>query len=99
MTVLWRGAKIQYFPQKWRSAAGAILCNFLRRSTGDHLTAVCSGFRTKVYDVIGFRDYTEIVFDHDHRVAFVNEAMQHLKKQLNVCHMKADRRLLEQIQH
>ena len=92
-----RGA-VQNLSQKWRGATDTIFRHLFRRSAGDHLAAGFTRFRPQIEDVVGFGDHTEIVFDDNDGVSFVNEPMQHVEEQFNVCHVQADRRFLKQIQ-
>src|SRR5947207_2286561 len=54
--------------------------------------------RTKLENVICFRDDAEIVFDHDDSVSFVHQPMQHIKQQRNIGHVQPDCWFLKQIQ-
>ena len=47
-------------------------------------------FRPQIEDVVRFSDHTEIVFDDNDSVSFVNEPMQHVEEQFNVCHVQAN---------
>jgi hypothetical protein len=69
-----------------------------RRPDSDDLASIGAGFWPEIDDVIGFRDHTEIVFDHDHGVAFIHEPMKHIEQQLDVSHVQTDGRFLEQVQ-
>src|SRR5882757_9493729 len=90
---------VQNLSQKWRGAADTIFRHLFRRSARDHLAAGFTRFRPQIEDVVGFGDHTEIVFDDNDSVSFVNEPMQHVEEQFNVCHVQADGRFLEQIQY
>ena len=62
------------------------------------MAASFTRFRPQIDDVVGFGDHTEIVFDDNDGVSFVNEPMQHVEEQFNVGHVQADGRFLQQIQ-
>jgi len=69
---------VQNLSQERRRAANAVFRDLFRRSTRDDLAASFTRFRPQIHDVIGFGDHTEVVFDDDDGVPFVNEAMQHV---------------------
>ena len=51
--------------------------DFLGRAFSDDPAARGAPFRPQVNDPVGRFDHVEIVFNHDHRVALVDKAMQH----------------------
>ena len=64
-----------------------IFCHLFRRSAGDYFATVGARFRPEIHDVIGFSDHTEVVFDDNDGVSFVNEPVQHVEEQFNVRHV------------
>ena len=69
----------------------------LRRAAGDDSAAPCSAFGADVDDPVGGFDDVEIVLDDEHRVAGVDEVVQHFEQQLDVGEVEAGRRLVEQV--
>ena len=58
----------------------------------------CAAFGAKVDDPVGRLDHLDVVFDHEHRVAGLDETVQHLQEQLDVGEMQPGRRFVEQIE-
>ena len=54
--------------------------DLLRRSGRHHGTAAISAFRAEVHDPIGRLDDVEVVLDHEHRVAAIDEPVQHVEE-------------------
>ena len=67
----------------------------LRGAFRDEAAAVVAGLGTEVDDPIGFGDEVEIVFDNEHGVACVDEALDDADEFVHVGHVQADRGLLE----
>ena len=55
-------------------------------------------FRPEVDDPVGLGDHVEIVLDDDDRVAGVDQAVQHAHQLLDVGHVQADGRLVEDVE-
>ena len=62
-----------------------------------NLSAIASGFRANVDEVVGSMDDLFVVFDHDDRIAHVAELAEHRNKLIGVARMKADGRLIENV--
>ena len=77
------------------AAAGVRL---LRRALEDDLAAAVTALRAEVDDTVGFRDHVEVVLDHQHRVAGVDQAMEHVDQLLDIGHVQADGRLVEHVE-
>src|SRR5438128_1820606 len=69
-----------------------------RRGGRDQLAARVAAFRAEIDDPVGLLDHVEVVLDHEHRVARVDEALQHLEQLLDVCEVQARRRLVEDVE-
>ena len=52
----------------------------------------------EVDEVVGLLDHVEIVLDHEHRVAAVDEPLQHLEQLLDVGEVQPGRRLVEDVE-
>ncbi len=65
---------------------------------GDDLAAAGAPFGPQVDDPVGRFDHVQIVLDHQHRVAGVDEVVQHLQQHLDVGEVQAGRRLVEQVE-
>ena len=72
--------------------------DLLRRAGGHDLPAAGAPFGPEVDDPVGRLDDVEIVLDHQHRVAGIDEVVQHLEQQLDVGEVQAGGRLVEQIE-
>src|SRR5215213_4759808 len=70
----------------------------LRRPGRDHLTSGLAALRPEVDDPVGLLDHVEVVLDHEHRVARVDEPLQHLEQLLDVGEVEAGRRLVEDVE-
>ena len=62
------------------------------------MAAFGAGFGADFYHVVGFGDDAEVVFDDDHGVAFVGQAVENADELFDVGHVEADGRLLEQVE-
>src|SRR5205085_5788631 len=58
--------------------------DFFRRPFRDHPPAAGAALRPQVNDPVGRLDNVQVVLDHDHGVARLDEAVQHLEQLLNV---------------
>jgi hypothetical protein len=52
------------------------LRQFLRRIHRDHSTTAFAALGSEVENPVGFGPQVQIMFDHDHRVAGIDEAVQ-----------------------
>ena len=52
----------------------------------------------EVDDPVGLLDHVEVVLDHEHRVARVDQPLQHLEQLLDVGEVQAGRRLVEDVE-
>ena len=75
-----------------------IASDFFRRAAGDDSAASFAAVGADVDDPIGGLRHVEIVLDDEHRVAGVDEGVQHFEQQLDVGEVQAGRRLVEQVQ-
>ena len=64
----------------------------------DDAAAGRAGFRAEVDDPVRRLDHVEIVLDDDHRVAEIDEPIQHFEQLVNVVEVQAGRRLIEDVQ-
>ena len=62
-----------------------------------NLSAIASGFRANVDEVVGSMDDLFVMFNHDDRIAHVAELAEHRNKLIGVARMKADGRLIENV--
>ena len=53
------------FSQKWRGSAHPVFCDLLRCPRGNDLPAGIARFWTDIDNVIRFRNYAEVVLNHD----------------------------------
>src|SRR5512133_988413 len=76
------GARRQHVLQEAARGALLDLHHVLGRADGDELAARLAAFRPEVDHPVGLLDHVEVVLDHDHRVAAVDEALQRLEQLL-----------------
>ena len=74
------------------------LDDFRGRAGRDQLSAGAAPFRSQIDHPVGRFHHVQIVLDHQHGVAGVDEVVQHLQQQLDVGKVQPGRRLVEQIQ-
>ena len=65
------------------------LRDLLGRADGDDLAARLAALGAEVDQVVGLLDHVEIVLDHEHRVAAVDEPLQRLEQLLDVGEVQA----------
>ena len=63
-----------------------------------HLTAGFAAIGAEVNHPVGFSDHVQVVLDHHHAVAAVDEAVQHVDELFNVRHVQTHRRFVQHIQ-
>ena len=74
------------------------LRDVLGRARGHDLAAAVAAFGAEVDDPVGGLDDLEIVLDHDHGVALVDQLVQHLQQLRDVVEVQAGRRLVEDVE-
>ena len=62
------------------------------------VAALVAALRAEVDDPVGDLDHVEVVLDHDHRVAGVDQPREHLEQPLDVGEVKPGGRLVEDVQ-
>ena len=70
----------------------------LGRALQYHAAAAVAALGSEVDDPVGLRHDVEVVLDHQHRVAGVDQAMQHADQLLDIGHVQADGRLVEDVE-
>ncbi len=73
------------------------LGHLLRRTLGDDEAAGTAALGAEVDDVVGALDEVEVVFDDDDGVACIHQLLQHLDEAVDISHVKAGSRLVEDI--
>ena len=76
-------------------AAGA--GDLLRRARGHHLAAPVAALRTQVHDPVRLLDHVEVVLDQHHRVALLDQQVQHLQQLPHVLEVQAGGGLVQQV--
>ena len=76
-----------------------IVFDVLRRAARNYSTAVNTGARSQVDDMIGGKYCLFIVFDDDHCVADIAQVRQRAEQSLVVSLMQADRWFVEDVHH
>ena len=85
--------------QKRSDAAAPRLLDLAYRTSGNHITAVCSGNGAHLDEIVGFRQYARIVVDNNHGVAVIHQIAHHTHQAVDIGRMQADRRLVQHIEH
>src|SRR6187549_2462295 len=70
-----RGLRLEQLRQEAAGVARRVPCHLLRCARGDHLAAAGSALGPEVDDPVGALDDVEVVLDHDHRVALLDETV------------------------
>jgi recombinational DNA repair ATPase RecF len=65
---------------------------------GDDLAAAIAAFGADIDDPVGGLDDVEIVLDHHHRVALVDQLVQHFQELAHILEMQARGRLVEDVE-
>src|SRR4029077_12938570 len=78
--------------------AAAVFDKRSRRALRDDASAAVAAFGAQVYDPVGVRHDVEVVLDHDHGIASVNEAVQHVYQLFDVGHVQAYGGFVEDVQ-
>ena len=72
--------------------------HLLRRAGHDHLAPALAALGAEVDDPVGLLDHVEVVLDHEHGVARVDEPLQHLQQLLDVGEVQPGGRLVEDVE-
>src|ERR1700730_13420772 len=70
-------------------------CHLLRRSSGDHFTAVITRFRAEIDNPIRAFDDFEVVLDHHDRMSATDQSLEQTQRHGDVVEMQSGRRLVE----
>ena len=62
------------------------------------MTAGGAGFGAEVDEVVGFGGQIHVVFNNNHGVTFINEAVEDIDESRDVLLMKADGRFLDEVE-
>ncbi len=89
---------LKKLPQHFSRIRSVALRNFFRRAAGDDPAAGFAAFGSEIDDPIGGLDDFQIMFDHQHGIAGIDEIMQHLEQQFDIGEMQPGGRLIEQIE-
>jgi hypothetical protein len=65
---------------------------------GDEFPSPVAAFRAEVDDVIRLENHVQIVLDQDHRVAPVDEELNHFHQLVNIGEMESGCRLIENVE-
>ena len=84
--------------QELGSCRCTVCGNDFRRSAGDDSPTAAAPFRPEIDHEVRAPDYIKVVLDDDHRVALVNEFVEHVQQLARVLEMKTRRRFVENIE-
>ena len=68
------------------------------RAGGDDLAAAVAALGAEVDDPVGGLDDVEVVLDDDHRVALLDQLVEHLEQLADVLEVQAGGRLVEDVE-
>ena len=71
--------------------------DLLGRARGDDLAAAVAPLGAEVDDPVGSLDDFEIVLDHHHRIALVDQFLKHFEQLLHIVEVQARGRLVEDV--
>jgi hypothetical protein len=80
------------------SIALRIAGDLLGRAFGDHLAPAVAALRPHVDDPVGGLHHFQILLDDDHRVALVDQLVQHVKQLRDVVEVEPRGRLVEDVE-
>jgi len=69
--------------------------DLFRRSGGDNFAAFVTSVWTEINHPIRGFDHVEIVFDHEHGMSGIDEALKNFQQHANIVEMQAGRWLVE----
>ena len=69
-----------------------------RRTFGDEFTARVAALGAEVNHPVHALDHFQVVLDHDHRIAGIHQALEHLQQALHVGEMQAGGRLIQDVE-
>ena len=89
------------FFQKWfqilAGKAARHLCHLFRRALGHDFTACTAALGAQIDNMIGALDQIQIVLNDNDRVARIHQLLQHLDEEVDISHVEAGSRLVEDI--
>src|SRR5690348_4086120 len=92
------GLRRQHLPQKIARRRAGRCRDIFGSARGDDPAAVRTALGTQVDDPIGRLDDIEVVLDHEHRVALVDQPVQDAQEETNILEMEARRGLIEDVE-
>ena len=81
--------------QKAAGVGMVVAGDFFGGAFGDNAATTVASFGAEVDNPVGFGDQIEVVLDHDHGMAGIDEALQDFNELSNIGHVQADGRLFE----
>ena len=94
-----RGRRVDQFFQGAEGRTGpacVVTADVFRRTADDDFSALDTALRSDVDHVVGIFDDVEVMFDHDHHVAGIHQAMQDTDQTLDVREVESGCGLIEQ---
>ena len=91
-------AGVEQLGEELPGVRGGLGRDLLGRAGGDRHAALLAALRAQVDDPVGALDDVEVVLDHDHAVARVDEPLEHLQQALDVGEVQAGGRLVEDVE-
>src|SRR5215469_7091018 len=90
-------SNVQELLQELAGVTVVDLRHFLGGAGRDHAAAAGSALRAEVDDPVRGLDHVQVVLDHDHRVAAVNEPAEHAEQLADVVEVQARGGLVEHV--
>src|SRR6266850_4420285 len=91
-------AAAEDLPEILPGVAALRLGHLLRRACRDDAAALVAALRADVHDPVGPLDHVEVVLDHQHGVARLDQPVEHVQETLDVLEVKAGGGLVEDVE-
>lgn len=87
----------KFLPQIFCRIAFFRFCDFFRRALSDDSAAAVTAFRSQVDDIIGHFDHVQVMLDDNHRIALVDQSLQHFQQTVDVFKVQSRGRFVQNI--
>ena len=90
--------RVEHRLEESGGVATRVLDDRLGRPGGDQVAAADACLRTQVDDPVGRLDHVEVVLDHDHGIAEVGQAMEHVEELADIVEVEPGGRFVKDVQ-
>ena len=74
-----------------------MFCHNLGRALGDDGSTSLASFGSEVYEIVRLGEDGGVVFDYDHGVTFIDQAVEYIDQTFHIFEMQSHGRLLDEI--